>query len=124
MLAGICESQLFNADAAAFVAPYLTVIDLQKDLGVCDIEVPNQPDMIFGMHRFSDTSALMTERIVSHIRLDKDAGRGCVFVMNVLFSNFHSGKGKILCYTKSGHCATPFFTQVPFDKELTYRKAA
>jgi hypothetical protein len=124
MLTGIGKGQLLNTNAAAFVTPYLTVIDLQKNLDVCDIEVSNQPDMIFGMHRFSDASALMAKRIISHIRPNKDTCRGCVFMMNVLFKNFHSGKRKILCYTKSGHCATPFFTQVPLDKELTYRKAA
>jgi hypothetical protein len=124
MLASIGKARQFNTYSATGIAPYFSVIDLQKNLGVCHIQVTNEPDMVFGMNRSSFAAALMAKRLISHIRFDINKRRRGVLMMNVLFDNLHSCKREIPCYTNSGHCATPFFTQVLFDRKLTYRKAA
>jgi len=120
----IDKTEMFDSCPIAVVAPDFAVFNLKPDLGFCHIQVANKAVMAVRMNRSRRRLAMMTQRTISKIGGYPNHRRVSFFAMNRLFCNFHSHKREILCYTKLGHCATPFVLQVTFSKELISRKVA
>jgi len=123
-LGGIGKTELFNSDSVAVIAPDFAVINMKPDLAFGYVQIPNHAKMPIRMHSAGLLAALMADRAVPSVRGQLYKGRTGIFMVNRLFCNFYSHKREILCYTKTGHCATPFMLQVLMGKKLISRKAA
>jgi len=123
-LGRISEAEMLNPDTVAIIAPNFTVFNFKPDLGTSHAEVTDMPVMSLRMHSSCRTIAVMADWAIAKIGAQFYQSRIGLIAMNILFDNFHSHKGQIPCYTKIGHCATPFMLQVPVRKKLIARKTA
>jgi len=120
----IGKTELLDSCAATIVAPDFAVFNLQPELGTGHVQIPKKASVPPGMNSCNRQTTGMTERTISFVRLKLDQCRAGIFMMNILACNFYSHKREIPCYTKTGHCVTPFVLQVTFAKELILQKAA
>ena len=118
------EDKLLVADEFLHCKPYFAVFNIQPDLRLSQIQISQVASMTLRMNGGSRRTASMTKGTIPKIGNHPNQGRITRLTMNRLFCDFYLHKWKILCYTKSWHCAIPFVLQVPVRKKLILRKAA
>lgn len=119
---GIGKTELFDFCSTAIVASDFPVLNLKPNLGTGHVQVAKMASMPLRVNSSRVKSALVAARPIPQIGGQFNQCRTGIFAMNSLVDNFNLRKRKILCYTKFGHCATPFVLQVIFSKELISRK--